>query len=39
MMDVDNCSTLVDISNLTKGVYLMVISVDEQIFEEKLVID
>jgi beta-glucanase (GH16 family) len=39
MMDVDNCSTLVDISNLTKGVYLMIISVEDQIYKEKLVID
>lgn len=39
MMDVDNCSTLVDISNLTKGVYLMLISVEDQIYKEKLVID
>ena len=39
MMDVDNCSTLVDISNLTKGVYLMIISVEDKIYKEKLVID
>jgi hypothetical protein len=39
MMDVDNCSTLVDISNLSKGVYLMLISVEDQIYKEKLVID
>lgn len=39
MMDIDECPSIVDISNLTKGVYLMVISVDEQIYEEKLVID
>lgn len=39
MMDIDNCSASVDISNLSKGVYLMIISVDDQIYKEKLVID
>lgn len=39
MIEIDDCPSLVDISTLNKGVYLMVISVDEQIFEEKLVID
>jgi len=39
MMDIDNCSALVDISNLSKGIYLMIISVEDQIYKEKLVID
>lgn len=39
MMDVYNCSGMIDISNLSKGVYLMIISVEDQIYEEKLVID
>lgn len=39
MFDIDNCSTSVDISNLSKGVYLMFISIDDQIYKEKLVID
>ncbi len=39
MMDIDECSSIVDISNLTKGVYFMIISVEDQIYKEKLVID
>jgi beta-glucanase (GH16 family) len=39
MMDIDECSSIVDISNLTKGVYLMIISVEDKIYKEKLVID
>jgi beta-glucanase (GH16 family) len=39
MMDIDECPSIVDISNLTKGVYFMIISVEDQIYEEKLVID
>ena len=39
MMDIDECPSIVDISNLTKGVYLMIISVEDQIYKEKLVID
>ena len=39
MMDIDNCSASVDISNLSKGIYLMIISVEDQIYKEKLVID
>jgi beta-glucanase (GH16 family) len=39
MMDIDNSSASVDISNLSKGIYLMIISVDDQIYKEKLVID
>jgi beta-glucanase (GH16 family) len=39
MMDINNCSASVDISNLSKGIYLMIISVENQIYKEKLVID
>jgi beta-glucanase (GH16 family) len=39
MMAIDECPSIVDISNLTKGVYFMIISVEDQIYEEKLVID
>lgn len=39
MIDIDNCSASVDISNLSKGIYLMFISIDDQIYKEKLVID
>ena len=39
MMDIDECPSIVDISNLSKGVYLMIISVEDQIYKEKLVID
>ena len=39
MMDIDECPSIVDISNLTKGVYLMIISVEDKIYKEKLVID
>jgi beta-glucanase (GH16 family) len=39
MMDIDECPSIVDISNLSKGIYLMIISVDDQIYKEKLVID
>jgi beta-glucanase (GH16 family) len=39
MMDINNCSGMIDISNLSKGVYLMIISVEDQIYEEKLVIN
>ena len=39
MMDIDECPSIVDISNLSKGVYLMIISVEDKIYKEKLVID
>ena len=39
MMDIDECRSIVDISNLSKGVYLMIISVEDKIYKEKLVID
>lgn len=39
MMDINECPSIVDISNLTKGVYLMFIAIDDQIYKEKLVID
>lgn len=39
MIDIDNCSASVDISNLSKGIYLMFISINDQIYKEKLVID
>ena len=39
MMDIDECPSIVDISNLSKGVYFMIISVEDKIYKEKLVID
>jgi beta-glucanase (GH16 family) len=39
MMDIDECRSIVDISNLSKGVYFMIISVEDKIYKEKLVID
>ena len=39
MMDKDECRSIVDISNLSKGVYFMIISVEDKIYKEKLVID
>jgi len=39
MIDIDNCSASVDISYLSKGIYLMFISINDQIYKEKLVID
>jgi beta-glucanase (GH16 family) len=39
MIDIDECPSIVDISNLTKGVYFMIISVEDKIYKEKLVID
>ena len=39
MMDIDECPSIVDISNLSKGVFFMIISVEDKIYKEKLVID